>query len=77
MTWEAPPERSDLTIGGQVESAFRLFDVLPFMVRHDLARLIFLYLHDPAGYMERRASILASTAPLRSTRPPGNGDSVG
>lgn len=52
-----PPEPQPLTIGMCVEAAFRLFDVLPFEVRRDISRLIYLYLHDQEGYRERRATL--------------------
>jgi hypothetical protein len=55
-----PPERRGLTIGDHVEAAFRLFDVLPFAVRSDLARLIFLYMHDPGAYDARKRTLLAT-----------------
>lgn len=57
LQFGVPREKSNITVGDHVEGAFRLFDLLPFLVRQDLAKLIFLYLHDSAGYNEKRASL--------------------
>ena len=66
------PEEGPVTIGSQVDAAFRLFDQLPFGVRQDLARLIYLYMHDPGGYLDKRRELFAavpadgSVTPLRT-----------
>lgn len=51
-------ESHNITIGQQVEAAFRLFDCLPFMVRQDLSKLIFLYMHNPERYQEEKLKTL-------------------
>lgn len=65
-----PPEPRNLTIGMQVDAAFRLLDVLPFQVRYDISRLIYLYLHDPGSYLVSRTSILGPTAVPEEPPPP-------
>ncbi len=59
-----PPEPAEIRIGDQVEAAFRLFDVLPFGVRQDLARLIFLYMHDPEGYDAKKRDVFPAAPAL-------------
>lgn len=68
ITKPAVLPESSITIGTQVEAAFRLFDVLPFPVRQDISKLIYLYLQNPSEYNERKKMILIN--PPRVEPPP-------
>jgi hypothetical protein len=57
-----------VTMGSQVDAAFRLFDQLPFAVRQDMAKLIYLYMHDPVGYEKKRRDLFP--LPLDQQHPP-------
>lgn len=57
LKFGVPREKPSITVGDLVEGAFRLFDLLPFAVRQDLAKLIYLYFHDSAGYADKRAAL--------------------
>lgn len=67
MEISVPPKEGQITVGSQVEAAFRLFDQLPFMVRSDIAKLIYLYMHDSEGYDRKKLGLFQPPADTRTT----------
>jgi len=68
-----PPCNRSVSIGDQVEAAFRLLDVIPWEVRSDMAKLIYLYMHDPGGYHTKRRDLFFPMSPPGPPLPPPTG----